>query len=111
MACFNPAGDSVILGNFNKFFVFGFNPRRPEWTEKTAKHIENLYSVTALCWKPDGTRFVIGSLCGSVDVFEICNRKVRYKGKFEFSYVSVSQVIVSELATGLKVVIKSDYGY
>mgnify|MGYP000140699940 FL=1 len=110
VAAFNPAGDTVVIGNFNKFFVYGYNPRRPEWTEKLVKHIENLYSVTALSWKPDGSKLVLGSLCGSVDVFEICLRKARYKGKFEFTYVSVSQVIVKELATGMKVAIKSDYG-
>lgn len=109
-AAFNPVGDSVILGNFNKFFVYGFNTRRPEWTEKLVKNIENLYSVTALCWKPDGSKLLTGSLCGSVDVFEICLRIARYKGKFEFTYVSTSQVLVTELASGLKVSIRSDYG-
>ena len=107
---FNPSGDSVVLGNFNKFFVISFNPQRGDYVEKAVKNIENLYSVTALCWKPDGAKLVVGSLCGSVDVFEVCLRKARYKGKFEFVYVSVSQVIVTELASGMKVAIKSDYG-
>ncbi|CAG9326113.1 unnamed protein product [Blepharisma stoltei] len=110
VAAFNPAGDTVVIGNFNKFFVYGYNPKRPEWVEKLVKNIENLYSVTALCWKPDGSKVVLGSLCGSVDVFEICLRKARYKGKFEFTYVSISQVIVKELASSLKVAIKSDFG-
>ena len=107
---FNPSGDTVVLGNFNKFFVIGFNPQRGDYIEKAVKTIENLYSVTALCWKPDGSKLVLGSLCGSVDVFEVCLKKARYKGKFEFVYVSVSQVIVTELATNMKVAIKSDYG-
>lgn len=110
IGAFNPSGDTIVLGNFNKFFVIGFNPQRGDYVEKTIKNIENLYSVTALCWKPDGSKLVIGSLCGSIDVFEICLRKARYKGKFEFVYVSISQVIVTELATSLKVAIKSDYG-
>lgn len=107
---FNPSGDTVILGNFNKFFVISFNPQRGDYVEKAVKNIENLYSVTALCWKPDGSKLVIGSLCGSVDVFEICLRKARYKGKFEFVYVSVSQVIVTELASNMKVALRSEYG-
>lgn len=110
VAAFNPAGDTVVIGNFNKFFVYGYNPKRPEWVEKMVKNIDNLYSVTALTWKPDGSKVVLGSLCGSVDVFEICLRKARYKGKFEFTYVSISQVIVKELASNLKVAIKSDFG-
>ena len=110
IGAFNPSGDTAVLGNFNKFFVISYNPQRGDYVEKAIKNIENLYSVTALCWKPDGSKLVIGSLCGSVDVFEVCLRKARYKGKFEFVYVSVSQVIVTELATGMKVAIKSDYG-
>lgn len=110
IGAFNPSGDTVVLGNFNKFFVIGFNPNRGDYVEKAVKNIENLYSVTALCWKPDGSKLVLGSLCGSVDVFEICLRKARYKGKFDFVYVSISQVIVTELATSMKVAIKSDYG-
>ena len=110
IGAFNPSGDTVVLGNFNKFFVIGFNPQRGDYVEKAVKNIENLYSVTALCWKPDGSKLVLGSLCGSVDVFEVCLRKARYKGKFEFVYVSISQVIVTELATSMKVAIKSDYG-
>ena len=35
------------------------------------------------------------SLCGSVDIFDVCLKKAKYKGKFEFTYVSLSQVIVN----------------
>jgi intraflagellar transport protein 172 len=35
----------------------------------------------------------------------------KYKGKFEFTYVSKSAVIVKELKTGKRIVLKSVYGY
>ena len=35
----------------------------------------------------------------------------KYKGKFEFTYVSKSSVIVKELKTGKRIVLKSVYGY
>ncbi len=54
------------------------------------KHIDNYYTVTALCWKNDGSKLVTGSLCGSVDIYDASLRKVKYKGKFEFNYVSPS---------------------
>ena len=54
--------------------------------------IENMYTVTALGWKPDGSRLSVGSLCGGVDMFDACIRRHMYKGKFEFTYVSNSQV-------------------
>ena len=62
--------------------------------------IENLYSVTAVGWKADGSRLAVGNLCGGVDLFDACLRRHRYKAAFEFTYVSKSQVIVKRLATG-----------
>lgn len=50
--------------------------------------------MTAVAWKQDSSKIGFGSLCGSVDVFDVCLKKAKYKGKFEFTYVSLSQVIV-----------------
>ena len=35
-----------------------------------------------------------GSLCGAVDLFDCCLRRVLYKNKFEITYVGHSQVII-----------------
>ena len=50
--------------------------------------------------KYDSSKIGFGSLCGSVDVFDVCLKKAKYKGKFEFTYVSLSQVIVKRIDTG-----------
>ena len=63
--------------------------------------VDHLYTVTALDWKPDGSRLTLGNLCGSVDLFDACLRRHRYKGSFEFTYVSSSQVIVKRLSSGV----------
>ena len=86
----SPGGDSVVIGNFNRFYMLNWNSKRHQWEETGIKHIENYYSVTALCWKNDGSKLVTGSLCGSVDLFEISMKKLRYKGLFELNYVSPS---------------------
>ena len=65
-----------------------------------------MYSVTSLCWKPDGSSLVTGSLCGSVDVFEACVKKSVYKEKFEITYVSHTQVVIKNLETQKRLVIK-----
>ena len=67
--------------------------------------------MTALAWKCDGSRLTVGSLCGAVDLYDACIRRVRYKGKFEFTYVGPSQVIVKHLASGARFVFKSNYNY
>ena len=44
--------------------------------------------MTAVRCKQDSSRIGIGSLCGSVDVFDVCFKKSMYQGRFEFTYVS-----------------------
>ena len=99
-AAFNATGETAIVGNFNRFYVYNFNAKRPQWDEICCKQIENYYSVTSVAWKSDGSKIGIGSLCGSVDVFDVCLKKQKYKGKFEFTYVSLSQVIVKRIENG-----------
>lgn len=107
---FNPTGDSVVVGNFNSFYTFNYQLKTESWESVGVKTIENLYSVTALAWKMDGSRLAVGSVCGALDLYDACVRRYRYKGKFEFTYVSLSQVIVKRLANGARVVIRSQFG-
>lgn len=80
-----------------------------------------------------------GTLCGGVELFDCCLRRSVYKNKFEMTYVGLSQVgkcyvkvmdclpfrscftcmcgivllqvIVKNLSSGTRVVLKSHYGY
>ena len=110
-ASFNATGETVVCGNYDRFYVYNFNSKRPQWDEICCKKIDNYYSVTSCAWKHDGSKIGVGSLCGSVDVFDICLKKSRYKGKFEFTYVSLSQVIVKRIENGQRIVLKSANGY
>ena len=110
-AQFNPSGETVVVGSFNRFHIYSYNSRNSIWEEVGVKVIDNFYTVTSLAWRPDGSRLSLGSLCGAVDLYDACIRKHRYKGKFEFTYVSKSQVIVRRLSTEVRIVLKSSYGY
>jgi len=111
VAAFNPSGESVVLGNFNRFLVFAWHPKNREWSEVVQREVPNLYTVTSLCWRADGSRLILGSLCGGVEMFDVCIRRSRYRGTHEFTYVSLSQVIVKSLATGARIVLKSNVGF
>lgn len=100
LATFNPSGDTVVLGNFNRFYVYNLNPKRGQWEEISCKNIENYYTVTAAGWKNDGSKLTIGNLCGSVDIYDASLKKVKLKGKFQLNYVSPSQVLVQVLDKG-----------
>mmetsp|Transcript_29270 Transcript_29270/g.93818 ORF Transcript_29270/g.93818 Transcript_29270/m.93818 type:complete len:1764 (-) Transcript_29270:152-5443(-) len=109
-AAFNPTGESVVVGNYNRFYTFTMNSKTDTWEETGVKDVENMYTVTALGWKKDGSRLTVGALCGVLDLYDACVRRYRYKGRFEFTYVSLSQVIVKRLSTGARIVLSSTYG-
>jgi intraflagellar transport protein 172 len=107
----SPSAQTIVLGGFNRLHVFNYVNSKQQWEEVQPKIIENFYSVSALAWKPDGSRLVAGNMNNAVELFDCCLRRSRYKGKFEFNYVSPSQVIVKRLSTGSRIVLKSHYGY
>ena len=73
------------------------------------RKVENMYTVTTLAWRADGSRVAVGSLCGEVDVYDACVKRTRYKGRFELTYVSLSQVIVKRLSSGSRIVLRSHF--
>eukprot|EP00761_Pharyngomonas_kirbyi_P006752 gb/GECH01006760.1/.p1 GENE.gb/GECH01006760.1/~~gb/GECH01006760.1/.p1 ORF type:complete len:1732 (+),score=261.24 gb/GECH01006760.1/:1-5196(+) len=107
----NPAGQTAVVGSFDGFRTFDFNPRREIWEEGTEYSISNACSLVSLVWKPDGSRLIIGTLTGSVDVLESCMRRYIHRGSFEFTFTSLSTVIVKRLATEETVVVNSMFGY
>jgi len=42
--------------------VFNWSPRKGVWDEGRPKEIKNLYTITALAWKRDGSKIVAVSL-------------------------------------------------
>ncbi|KAL9645308.1 hypothetical protein ABK040_002508 [Willaertia magna] len=106
IAC-NPSGQCCIIASWNRIKVFNFNIHRNMWEEGDHLEIPNLYAITSACWKPDGSRLVIGNMTGQVDWFDACIKRYRYKGEFEFTFVSSSQVIVKRLSTNVRIVLKS----
>uniref|UniRef100_A0A665WJH9 Intraflagellar transport protein 172 homolog n=1 Tax=Echeneis naucrates TaxID=173247 RepID=A0A665WJH9_ECHNA len=111
VATTSPSGQSVVFGSYDRLRVFNWAPRRGVWDEAKPKEIINIYTITSLAWKKDGSRLAAGTLCGGVELFDCCLRRAIYKNKFEMTYVGLSQVIVKNLSTGTRVVLKSYYGY
>jgi len=109
-AAANPTGDAVVLGNFDRFYVYARNKDTMGWEEKSITKVENMYSVTALGWKSDGGKLAVGTLCGAVDIYDVCLKRTMYKGGFEMTYVSHSQVIVRHIDSNTKIVVRSQYG-
>ncbi|CAM6098614.1 unnamed protein product [Calypogeia fissa] len=110
-ACFNPVGETVVFGCYNGFHIFSESNQPGLWEDIGEMTVENLYSVSTLSWKPDGSQLAAGCLCGNVDVYDVCLRQYRYQGKFEFTYITKSQVIVRRLSTGSRTMLRSHQGW
>lgn len=106
----NPSGDAVVVGNFNSLYIYTRNKDTMGWEEHGQTKVENMYSVTALDWKSDGDKLAVGTLCGVVDLYDICVKRSMYKGGFELTYVSHSQVIIRKLDTNMRIVVRSQFG-
>ncbi|CAH1372030.1 unnamed protein product [Tenebrio molitor] len=107
----SPSGQAVVVGSFDRLRLYIWNTRRSVWEEAPPKDITNLYTVTALAWKRDGSRMTCGGLCGVVMLFESVLKRTVWKDKFEITYVGPSQVLVKPLDTNDRgVIIKSQNG-
>ena len=58
-AASSPSGQTFVLGSFNRLRVYNWSPRRESWEEMPPKQIPNLYTITALSWKADGSRLAV----------------------------------------------------
>ena len=47
--------------------MFNWTPRKGSWDESKLKEIPNLYTITAMAWKRDGSRLV--AVCNLILVF------------------------------------------
>ena len=107
----SPSGACIVLGGYDRIHVLNYSAEKHLWEEMAPKLIENMYTVSALSWKPDGSRLVVGNMTSAVELYDCCLRRSKYRGKFEFNYITQSQVIVKRLSTGSRIVLKSHYGY
>ena len=94
VAACNPTGQTVIVGSFNRLRIYTWSPRKGLFEEAEPKELTNLYTITSMAWKRDGSKVAIGNLTGCVDLFDCSLKKQMYKGKFELTHVGSSQVII-----------------
>ncbi|XP_076179801.1 intraflagellar transport protein Oseg2 [Ptiloglossa arizonensis] len=112
IACCSPSGQSVAIGSWNKIRILDWSPRRSIWEEANVRSLPNFYTVTAISWRRDGSRLLVGSLCGAVEQFETVLKRTVIRGSHEVAYVGPSQVVIRPLHEGNRpVIIRSQMGY
>ena len=58
VAVTSPSGQSVVVGSFDRLRVFNWSPRKGAWEESKPKEIRNLYTISTLSWKRDGSKII-----------------------------------------------------
>ena len=94
VAACNPTGDTIIVGNFNSFYLFSWDLNTQKWEEKNINIVKNMCSATSIAWKTNASSFAIGSSIGTADVYDSYIRRYLYKNMYEITYVSPSRVII-----------------
>uniref|UniRef100_A0A0K0F112 Intraflagellar transport protein osm-1 (inferred by orthology to a C. elegans protein) n=1 Tax=Strongyloides venezuelensis TaxID=75913 RepID=A0A0K0F112_STRVS len=109
----DPTGTNAVFGSFNRLRLMIWNQRRGAWDEGNTLDIKNLYTITSLSWKPDGSTIVVGSLCGAVIAIDCSLKKILLKNQFEVTYVSPSQIVIKDTVSeyGNNISIRSNKGY
>ncbi|XP_059491021.1 intraflagellar transport protein 172 homolog [Neocloeon triangulifer] len=112
VACNAPSGQAAAFGSYDKLRILYWDLRKNEWVYET-KDVKNLYSVSALAWRRDGSKLACTGLCGSIEVFESVLKRTVWRNKFEMIYVAPSQVLVRPLHGDQPrgVILRSKYGH
>ena len=95
VASFNKSGDTVVVGNFDRFITFSSKIDNFIWEEMSPTLIKNMYSVTAMSWKSNGSCIALGTMCGLVEVYKACLRRYTHHG-VEITHVSAQQIQVKQ---------------
>ncbi|KAL0271339.1 UNVERIFIED_CONTAM: hypothetical protein PYX00_008457 [Menopon gallinae] len=111
-ACSSPSGQAVVLGSYDRLRLYNWNSGKGIWEESATKDIKNIYTVSALSWKRDGTRVACGTLCGALLVFESVLKRTIWKNKYEMTYVGPNQVLIKPVNSSERgTILKSQFGH
>jgi len=114
-AAFCADGETLAVGSFDAFFVYAVDPRRRVFRLVTKKHVPNLYTVSALAWRKDGSRLALGALRGNVDVYDACVRRRRLTTRrsgesYDVAFTSHAAFVVRRLRDDAKCILRSKGG-
>lgn len=69
-AAANPEGKSVVVGSYNKLYVYHYIARKKEWQEGNAQDFENLYMVSTIQWRREGSVLAVANNIGALYLME-----------------------------------------
>eukprot|EP00080_Pristionchus_pacificus_P016971 PDM76991.1 osm-1 [Pristionchus pacificus] len=95
----DPTGQNFVAGSFDRLRLFSWNAKRGNFEEGNPLEIENLYTISSLAWKADGSTVYAGTLCGGIFAIDCCVKRKMLRSRFETTYVSPSHVLIRDVTT------------
>ncbi len=99
VTCASPNGLSIAAGSFDNFSLFTWSSQEQQWKESITRSVENVYSITALAWTSNGSGIALGSSTGLCDTYDAAYRHYVYKGVYDITHISLSEVLVRDIQT------------
>uniref|UniRef100_A0A7E4USX7 WD_REPEATS_REGION domain-containing protein n=1 Tax=Panagrellus redivivus TaxID=6233 RepID=A0A7E4USX7_PANRE len=109
-AVLDPTGYNAVFGSFDRIKLMSWSQRRGAWDEGQVLTMRNFYVVSAMAWKPDGSTVLCGNISGMVIAIDCALKRSLIKNQFETTFVSPSQVIVRDINTDARCVVRSNKG-
>lgn len=55
----NPTSQFCVIGSYDRLRILSFSSRKESWEEGPSKDIPNLYTITGLSWRNDGSKLAV----------------------------------------------------
>ncbi|XP_063720339.1 intraflagellar transport protein 172 homolog isoform X2 [Symsagittifera roscoffensis] len=110
-ACSSAISETVAVASYDRVRTFNWNATSEKFVELSLMEIKNLYTITVLQWRPDGTNILLGTQTGLVEMLEVSSPKSVVNGVFEIQYFGPKQVLVRNTKKNTRCVLRSQYNY
>lgn len=63
--------------------------------------VASLHNVTAMCWSPDSTSVILGTLSGGVMLYSACLKRALYRDNYEITHTTTSTASIVHPSSGI----------
>ena len=105
-----PSSNVIIVSIMDRMIVLNFDTNSHSWKQLNNIELEGGHLITCIQWSRDGTKVVIGTVNGGLELFSFQFRKKKLNECLEVDYVGTSQVVIRDvLNQGPSATFRSSY--
>lgn len=101
----SPSGNIVVVSSGDKVYVFGLEGQF--WRQTQLVELSGSFLVTGLFWSKDGTKLVVGTVNGAIELFSFQWKRKLIGENHEVNYVGTNQVVIKDVANHHTAVFRS----